>query len=186
MHATINLLPWREQKRQQKKKRFIHLFVLLVLFAISTVFFSNYLISCYLNNQLIRNQLLQKEMVIFDKKIKEIKELRQQKKALFSKIALLRHLHSLQILTVHLFDELIKVTPTGIYLTKIQDINKAISVTGYAESNKSISELMKNIEQDPWFHEPVLKEIKKMDDKELFVEHEFTLTFILGAARYGT
>lgn len=182
MLIHINLLPWREQKRKQKKKRIILLIFCTIVLAVLIVLLMHHKTSYLLRNQVIRNQLLQKEIVVYDTQIKEIKNLIRLKKVLISRITLVQRLHSFRILTVHLFDELIKVTPTSIYLSKIQGKNNIISVTGYAQSNTSVSEIIKNIEHDPWFQEPVLNEIKKIDDKIADVENEFKLTFILEAA----
>ncbi|MGL5742584.1 MAG: PilN domain-containing protein [Legionella sp.] len=90
----------------------------------------------------------------------------------------MHHLQSTRTLMVHLFDELINVMPTGVYLTEVEGKNDAISMTGYSESNTFVSMIMKNIEINDWLHDPILSEIKR-EDKHQSADNEFKLTSLL-------
>lgn len=150
------------------------------------VFLINSYASGLVSNQITRNQMLQKEINAMDAQLKEIKNLEKTREMLISRMSIVQHLQSTRTLMVHLFDELIKITPSGVYLTQVEGKNDIISVTGYTESNTFVSILMRNIENDDWLHNPVLSEIKREEndkdkdkEKQQSTENEFKLTFVL-------
>ncbi|KTD03238.1 PilN domain-containing protein [Fluoribacter gormanii] len=184
--TQINLLPWRELKREQDKKLFMTMLLVCIVFAAFVVFLINSYATGLVSNQVLRNQMLQKEINAMDAQIKEIKNLQKTREMLISRMSIVQHLQSTRTLMVHLFDELINVIPAGIYFTQIEGKNDVISVTGYAESNTFVSMLMRNIENNEWLHDPVLSEIKREDkdkdkdkNKQESAENEFKLTFVL-------
>lgn len=176
--TQINLLPWREQKREQEKKLFTTMLLGCVIAAAFIVFLINYYAANLVSNQSMRNEMLQKEINAMNNELEEIKNLEKAKKTLISRLSIVQHLQSTRTLMVHLFDELINVMPAGVYLTQVQGKNDIISITGYTESNTYVSILMRNIELDDWLHNPVLSEIKK-EAKKQPADNEFKLTFIL-------
>ncbi|MCL9684435.1 PilN domain-containing protein [Legionella maioricensis] len=177
--TQINLLPWREQKREQEKKVFTTILIACAIFAAFIVFIVNYYASELVSYQVERNQILQKEINSLEDQIKEIKALKQIRQALISRMSIVQNLQSTRTLMVHLFDELIKILPPGIYVTKLERKNDMVTLWGYSESNTNISILMRNIESNAWIQNPSLTEIKKMDDEKQPANNEFKLSFIL-------
>jgi type IV pilus assembly protein PilN len=177
--TEINLLPWREIKREQEKKRFMMLLLSALIWGAGIVFVINYYASDLVDAQTGRNQRLQEEITRYDGQIAEIKALKQVRDGLVSRMRIVYGLQARRILTVHLFDELIKVLPDGVYLTQVKRTGDNVMVQGYSESNTNVSVLMRNIQKNPWIQEPVLTEIKKADDKTAIVDNEFNLNFIL-------
>ncbi|MFA6303451.1 MAG: PilN domain-containing protein [Legionella sp.] len=177
--TEINLLPWREQKREQEKKMFTSMLLASVFVTILILLLVNYYTSNLVSNQSARNQILQDEISLLNKQIKEIKTLKQTREALISRMSVVRNLQSTRTLMVHLFDELIKVLPSGIYVTKLERQNDIVTLTGYSESNTNVSLLMTNIEINDWIQSPVLTEIKKMEEQNQPANNEFKLSFVL-------
>ncbi|QMT59645.1 PilN domain-containing protein [Legionella sp. PC997] len=186
--TQINLLPWRELKREQEKKLFMTMLLLCIVLSAFIVFLINSYASGLVSNQTTRNEMLQKEINDMDAQIKEIKNLKKTKELLISRMSIVQHLQSTRTLMVHLFDELINVIPAGVYFTQINGKNDVITVIGYAESNTFVSILMRNIENNEWLHDPVLSQIKREDqdkdknkdnNKQESAENEFKLTFVL-------
>ncbi|KTD42024.1 PilN domain-containing protein [Legionella parisiensis] len=180
--TQINLLPWRELKREQEKKLFTTMLLACIVLAAFIVFLINSYASGLVNNQVTRNQMLQKEINTMDAQIREIKNLQKAREMMISRMSIVQHLQSTRTLMVHLFDELINITPSGIYLTQVEGKNDVITIFGYTESNTFVSILMRNIENNDWLHNPLLSEIKKEDDekmKQQAANNEFKLTFVL-------
>ena len=177
--TEINLLPWRERKREQNKKMFTTMLLISVIFAAAMVFLINYYASHLVNNQRERNDILQKEIHALDDEIKEIKTLKKIREGLISRMSIVQNLQSTRTLMVHLFDELIKVMPSGVYVTKMERKSDLVSLWGYSESNANVSILMRSIENNNWIQSPTLTEIKKMEDKKQPADSEFILSFIL-------
>ena len=62
--------------------------------------------------------------------------------------------------TVHLFNELARQVPEGIYFKSIKQTGSTIVVTGYAQSNARINTLMNNFNDSPLLESSVLIETK--------------------------
>lgn len=178
--TDINLLPWREQKREQEKKLFTTMLASAGIGAAFIVFLINYYASNLVSNQVVRNQMLETEIHRLDDEIAEIKLLKQTREGLISRMLIVQNLQSTRTLMVHLFDELIKIMPSGVFVTKLERQNDVVSLWGYSESNTNVSMLMRNIESDIWIQNPVLTEIKRSDEKkETAADNEFMLSFVL-------
>ena len=123
--------------------------------------------------------MLQKEITSLDEQIKEIKALKQIRSSLIARMAIIKNLQSTRTLMVHLFDELIKIVPSGVYVYKLERKTDEVTLWGYSEANTNISILMSNIESNTWLQTPILTQIKKMDDSKQAANNEFSLNFIL-------
>lgn len=177
--AEINLLPWRELKREEEKKQFILLLCFSCTAALCIVFLIYQHSTGMVERQTARNKLLKDEISAFDREILEIKKLKELRSGLISRMMIIQGLQAKRTLTVHLFDELVKVLPNGVYLTEFKRENERITLIGYSESNTSVSLLMRNIQQNPWIENPVLTEIKKDKEAKSSVNNEFNLSFTL-------
>lgn len=177
--TQINLLPWREKQREQEKKMFTTMLLVGIVFAAVVVFLINSYATHLVDNQTNRNKILQDEITKLDAQIKEIKALKQIRESLISRMSIIQNLQSTRTLMVHLFDELIKVVPSGMYVTKLQRENDVVTLWGYSESNTSVSILMQNIESNVWIQNPALTEIKKDEKTKQAANNEFKLSFVL-------
>ena len=172
--ACINLLPWRETVREQRKKEFGYWFLgvtagLLVL-AVSL----NYIIDNWLEQQYKRNDFLKAQIAILDKHNAEIRNLKQQKDRLSQKMALIQSLQANRPLVVHMIDEIVNVLPAGVRLKRLDWNNRRIKIQGMAESNSYISTLMRHVEGSKWLSHPELIEIKS-DKKPNITDQMFSL-----------
>lgn len=177
--TEINLLPWREKQREQEKKIFTTLLLGAMVVAGFIVFLINSYATYLIDNQTARNQMLQKEIASLNQQIKEIKTLKQIRLSLIARMAIIQNLQSTRTLMVHLFDELIKIVPSGVYVYKLERKTDQVTLWGYSEANTNISILMRNIESNAWLQSPILAEIKKIDDSKQAANNEFSLTFLL-------
>jgi len=161
--TEINLLPWRETKREKDKQSFIVLMSVAVCVAVLVAFIVNYYSIKLVEAQTARNQRLTQEIAVFDKQIANIKKLKALRNNLVARMKVAQSLQSKRALTVHLFDELIKIMPDGVYFTSVKRVGNRVTVTGFSESNSNVAILMRNIEANTWIQEPSLTEIKVTD-----------------------
>lgn len=190
--TTINLLPWREALREKRKRQFL-LACMVTLFIGLGVNFSIYLIvDGKLQAQRFRNQLLSNEVAFYDRRIREIHQLKKVRSALVARMMIIQELQVNRPISVRLMDEMIRSLPKGVYLTRIERKHDRIIMTGRSDSNTGVSQLMRNIETSSWMHGPKLEEIKEIktfvvDDinqqKKEAHFNEFRLTFILQAGQ---
>lgn len=177
--TDINLLPWRELKREQEKKIFITHLALGLTVAAVLVFLVNLYANHLIEAQTQRNRILETEIKTLEKQIQEIAEIKKLRQALIARMVVIQNLQATRILTVRLFDELIKIMPKGVFLTRFERNGDKITLWGYAESNSNISQLMRHIEKNAWIKAPDLTEIKKSKESTSQVENEFKLSFVL-------
>jgi type IV pilus assembly protein PilN len=177
--TEINLLPWREKKREQEKKQFTISLLIGLIMAVVVVFLIDYYAKSLLDAQTQRNQRLKDEITQLEKQIKEISEIKKLRQALIARMTIVQNLQATRALTVRLFDEIIKIMPDGVYLNHVERVGDKVTLLGYAESNTNISLLMRHIESNAWIQNPVLTEIKKSLEAKKLDENEFKLSFIL-------
>lgn len=176
--ARINLLPWREELRKQKKKDFlIAMGVLAGATLVSFIFVHTHIqgLQAY---QEQRNQMLNTEITTLDIKLGEIKNIEDTKNKLLKKIDLIQGLQRSRPEVVHLFDEIPKAAPEGVFLTKFDQTGKDLVFEGKSKSNARVSAFMRAIDVSNWLHAPALEVIKTSDDKAVL--SDFTLKATLG------
>ena len=155
----INLLPHRAEKRRAKQIQFIAFSVISVLLGAVIVGFVHVAIMAQIDYQERRNAYLNKEIIILDKQIDEIKKLREQTKSLLARKTVVENLQSTRADVVHLLDQMLRILPDGVYLKSLKQTGNKISLVGYAQSNARVSTLMRSIEDSPWLDTPTLIEI---------------------------
>lgn len=158
--VRINLLPHREQKRQARQRQFISLAISLAVLALGVVALVHGLLNAQIENQRSRNQLLKAEIAKLDEQIKEIDRLRDQIQAVLARKQVVETLQANRSEAVHLFDQLVRQLPDGIYIKSVKQVGSKVTISGYAQSNARVSTLMRNIESSPWLGNPELVEIK--------------------------
>lgn len=175
--AHINLLPWREELRQQKKKEFFTVVGGMAIVAAGLVLVAHVYVGLLIDAQEGRNNLLKQEIKQVESKINEISELEKKKEQLVARMRVIEELQSNRPEVVHLFDEIARTVPEGLYLLSLEQKNRTVTIKGRAQSNARVSAFMRKLEASPWFDEPKLDVISaKNDTKNQMAEaREFTL-----------
>lgn len=173
--AKINLLPWRDELRQQKQQDFIAKLGLVVVMTCLVFSLGYFYIESMKSHQQRRNKIIETEIEIVDKKIKEIKDIELKKSQLLIKIDVIRELQESRPQIVHLFDELSKSTPEGIFLTKFVQTGKNLALTGSALSNARVSAYMRGIDKSLWLDAPELKEIQGKNQEKNDKYNKFSM-----------
>jgi len=161
--AKINLLPWREELRKKKKKDFLNTIALSALVAVVILALIHTYIEGLKSYQEQRNKLLQNEIALLDQKIVAINSIEEKKRKLLAKIDLIQKLQESRPEIVHLFDEIPKVTPDGVYLKKFTQVGEDLTFEGKSQSNARVSAFMRAIEASQWLQMPKLDVIKSAD-----------------------
>ncbi|WP_448212612.1 PilN domain-containing protein [Colwellia sp. MEBiC06753] len=149
--AYINLLPWREEAQKARKKEFIGILTFVALFAFLVVFAISVLYQAKIDGQQARNQFLKNEIQILDIRIAEIKTLEEKKAALQKRMNVIEQLQRSRNVGTQVLDEIAKVIPTGIYLTKLEKLGNIIHLEGKSESNNHLANMIRAIELSDLF-----------------------------------
>jgi type IV pilus assembly protein PilN len=157
----INLLPHREEKRRRRKQAFFAVLGFAALAGALVVVLWYAVLQQMISTQQERNAFLQSEIAKLDEQIKDIANLRAEIDALKARQRAVEDLQTDRNMPVHLLNELVKQTPEGVYLTSIRQDGQMVSVSGVAQTNERVSELLRNTAYNsPWLERPELIEIK--------------------------
>ena len=171
----INLLPHRELARAARRRQFNILLGIAVVAGVVAVVIGHSLIAARQSTQEARNAFLEQEIARLDSQIGEIKKIREQTQALLERKQVVETLQSNRTEVVHLFDQMIRLLPEGLYLKSFKQEGRVITLTGYTQSSARVSTLMRNLESSPWFESAGLVEIKAVTVNNLRA-NEFVLT----------
>ncbi len=171
----INLLPHRQQKRAQQQRLMVLLAVAIAAAGALTVFAGHMVIEDAKRIQNQRNELLRQETAVLDKQIAEIKALKDKTKALLDRKAVVESLQTNRSEAVHLFDQLARQIPEGVYLKSLKQAGETLTLQGFAQSSARVSSFMRNLDASPLFESPNLVEVRSALVGKLRAS-EFTLT----------
>jgi len=161
----INLLPWRDQQRRERRLAF---FVALGGAAVGAaiVTFAAYLLyNSMISAQEGRNDLLRAEIKKVDRQIEEINDLEAQKQRFISRMQVIDKLQRSRSEEVRLFDEVAKNIPDGAYLTSFAQSSKKLKFQGVALSSTRVSALMRNISASQYMKDPELEVVEAKKDQ---------------------
>jgi len=159
--ARINLLPWREEKRRLRQRQFT---VVLIVVGVASAFVLGLIYIGYdtaIANQNARNQYLTDQIKLMDDKIAQIKDLQDKKQRLLARMQIIEQLQASRPVEVHLFDQLVKTLPAGVYLTAVAQNGDNLTINGEAESSARVSTYLRNIDASPWLGSPNLLVVQK-------------------------
>jgi type IV pilus assembly protein PilN len=169
----INLLPWREQQRTERKKAFLVGMGAAGLAALAVSGAGFLLFNQMIDAQQARNTLLKGEIKVLDKQIEEINSLEAQKQQFIARMQIIEKLQRSRPEIVHVFDTFTKTVPDGTYLTAITQTEQKFKIQGVAQSATRVSSFMRSLEASQWLKEPELELVESKKGNTL--GSDFTL-----------
>lgn len=176
--ATINLLPWREERRKQRQQEFYAILGAVALAAGGIVVLVTMFLGSQIDLQTERNNRLREEITVLDGRIKKIEELDKTRARLLQRKAIIEELQASRSQMVHLFDELVRTIPDGVRLDSIKQAGNVLTLEGAAQSNARVSAYMRSLDASPWLKEPDLQ-IVKADENNADARYDFILRITL-------
>jgi len=156
----INLLPWRDQQRKERKLAFFVALGGAALAALVASFAGYLLFKSMISSQEQRNDRLRAEIKIVDRQIEEINDLETQKQRFIARMQVIEKLQRSRSEVVHLFDEIARTMPDGTYLTSFKQEGKNLKFEGVAQSSTRVSTFMRNISASQWMKDPELEVVE--------------------------
>jgi len=156
----INLLPWREAERKKRQRDFGVSLAGGVVSAIGVILLAMFAFSQMISNQEERNQRLTNEIAELQKSITEIDGLERQKERLLARMEIIEQLQESRPEIVHLFDEVARQMPEGVYLTGLKQTGARVEVRGVAQSSTRVSALMRQIDSSEWMSDPEVDRVE--------------------------
>jgi len=179
----INLLPWREAERKRRQRDFGvamgGAFIAAVAVVMLTVVFYNQMIG----NQRARNDRLGTEIAELEKSIREIDGLERQKERLLARMEIIEELQKSRPEIVHLFDEVTRQLPEGVYLTGMKQTGSRVEIRGVAQSSTRVSALMRQVDASEWLDDP---EVERVETTQSGSSRQSEFVVYLKQKREGT
>lgn len=176
----INLLPHREEKRKARQQQMLFISGGVAVLGALSVLLGYVAIAGMIDHQKSNNQYLTGEITKLNTEIEEIKALKDKTRSLLDRKKVVEDLQADRAEAVHLFDQMVRLLPEGIYLKGVKQNGKVVNIQGYAQSNARVSTLMRNLEASPWLELPDLVEIKAVTVNNLRA-NEFSLNVKISA-----
>ena len=164
--AKINLLPWRDELREQRKKQFIAFSAAVAVLGVVAVVLAWLFYDHKLNDQEQANQLVVSTNQNLDTQLKSLDGLQERRNEIVERMKLIQGLEGQRPVTVRLIDELVRVTPSNMYLTKFSRTGDKFTIEGKAESPNTVAELLRNLEASPWYRNAFMNSFLAADDKK--------------------
>jgi type IV pilus assembly protein PilN len=170
----INLLPWREGQRKERKLAFAVAMGVAAVAACVTAFVAYLMFGSMIQAQIRRNDQLRAEIKQVDKQIEEINNLETAKQKFIARMTIIEQLQRSRPEIVHVFDEIVRTLPDGVYLTSVKQNNSKLKFEGVAQSSTRVSSFMRNIDGSDWLKNPELEVVQTA--KNSSPGSSFTLT----------
>jgi type IV pilus assembly protein PilN len=156
----INLLPWREGQRKERKLAFAVAIGIAAAASAVTTFVAYMAFDSMIDGQEHRNERLRAEIKQVDKQIEEINNLESAKQKFIARMHIIEELQRSRPEIVHVFDEIVRTLPDGVYLTTIKQNNAKLKFEGVAQSSTRVSSFMRNIDASDWLKNPELEVVQ--------------------------
>lgn len=158
--ARINLLPWREEQRKLRQRKFLSTMLGTVMLGFVLVFIVITVFNHKIDHQGQRNSLVKQEIAKLEERIRKIDELERTRARLISRKEVIERLQASRSMTVELLDNLAKSIPVGVTLTTIRQQGPKLALVGTSQSNARVSAYLRELETNTLFLDPQLEYVR--------------------------
>lgn len=158
--ANINLLPWREARREELKRAFLSILGLVAAAAVVVILLADRVVNAQIDHQNARNDYVTQNIRELDKQVAEIKDLQRKRNQLIERMRVIQELQGNRPIIVRVLDQLVRTIPDGVFYTRVAAVGPQLSVNGVAESNNRVSSLMRRLDGSDWLKDPNLDAVR--------------------------
>lgn len=162
--ANINLLPWRDAQRRERNRETLIMCSIMWALACCVVFAAKLYMDGRIEHQQNRNAYIQSEIDALAKVIKEIEDLKDKRDALLARMEVIQNLQKNRSQIVHVFDDLAKKLPKGVFYDTVTKTENNFGIQGKAQSNARVSALMRSLDASDWFDKATLRVVDVLDE----------------------
>jgi type IV pilus assembly protein PilN len=163
----INLLPWRDEERKERKLKFLVALGGSAIAACLVAFVGYLMMDSMVSAQDARNEKLKGEISELDKQIEKINSLEADKARFIARMEVINKLQRSRPEIVHIWDEIARQLPDGVYLTALSQSGTRIKFEGVAQSSTRVSAFMRNIDGSSYLKNPELEIVQTNADKNV-------------------
>lgn len=160
---SVNLLPYHEARKAARRKKVYGMLGGAAAAGAVIVLLGGFYIDSQIDAVTARNAVLQTANARMDGQIREVNTLKKDIEALLDRQRAIESLQAQRNLPVQLLEELVRQVPEGVYLTGLKQTGDNFVMSGVAQSNERVSELLRNIDQVTWLDRAELVESKAVN-----------------------
>lgn len=164
--SKINLLPWREEVKEQRKKTFLVISIISALCGAGLLFLTWLYFDHELSDQQRANKLVSDTNTSLETQLKSLDGLKDKREAIIERMKLIQDLQGQRPITVRLLDELTHVLPSNVYLTKFNRTGDRFTLEGKAENPNAVADLMRAMGASPWYRNVFMNSFLALETKE--------------------
>lgn len=158
--ARINLLPWREARREELKRAFLTILGLVAVAGVLLVALGDRIVNAQIDRQRARNDYLAQNIRELDNQVEEIKDLQRKRNQLVDRMRVIQELQGNRPIIVRVLDQLVRTVPDGVFYTSVAAVGQELTIAGVAESNNRVSSLMRRLDASEWLKDPNLSAVR--------------------------
>ena len=158
--ARINLLPWRALLREKRRKRFLMVLAVLSVGTVAGLFAADQFIDNLVEQQLERNDLIRSATFQLDGRAEQIDQLKVRREQLLERMQTIETLQGNRSDSGIILEQLARSLPKGVFFTDVKMSDQTLVITGVAQSNSLVAELMRNLDASHWLEAPVLIDVQ--------------------------
>ena len=162
--GNIKPLPWRETRRQERKKQFLIGLGATLAGAAMSLLLWDLTVNSRIDYQQSRNQYLRTQIALLDQEVAEIRDLQRKRNQLIERMRVIQALQGNRPVIVRLLDQLVRTVPDGVFYTSLETKANVVSIEGVAESNNRVSSLMRRLDASDWLENPNLDAVQAAPD----------------------
>lgn len=173
VRAKINLLPWREARRERRKKEFVARCVLSGLLGVVAVFGGYMYFSQQLSEQQSVNEMITAENAKLDQQLKSFEGLQTRRQQILDRMKLIDDLQGQRPVIVHVVDEIVRLIPRDMYLTKFKRVGNKFTIEGEAKDPDVVAKFLRSLETSPWFRNAFMDSFTAPNERATQVVKDF-------------
>ncbi|MDF2155679.1 PilN domain-containing protein [Vibrio sp. CAU 1672] len=147
MLYRVNLLPWREQRRAEHRRRFVGLVVLAVVIAGGVQAGVGYYIQHQQKQQQERLRYLEHYITQLDRRIETMKIAEEEHSQILARIQIVEALQQGRNKTTEFMNLMPSLIPEGVFVDKIKMNDRHVEVSGIADSTARLATMLDNMER---------------------------------------
>lgn len=119
-----------------------------------------------LEDQEQANQLVTSTNQNLDTQLKTLDGLQERRNAIIERMKLIQGLQGQRPVIVRLVDELVRIVPAQMYITKFSRVGDKFTIEGKAESPNTVAELLRGLEASEWYRNAFMNSFLAADENK--------------------